>query len=395
MSNSVLGKRILVLTSTFPRWCQDSEPGFVFDLSQQLAAAGHDVTVLAPHTKGACHQECMGGVSVRRFRYAPEAWERLAYQGGIMGNLKSCPLLYVLLPVFLFAQFIALVRCLRETQYDAVHAHWVVPQGVLLGVASRFSRGRPRLVCTVHGSDISSLQGKYWSWVRRRVAARCDHVVAVSDALRERLIAEKCPKDKLSVIPMGSDLDGLFVPDGKRRPPAELLFVGRLVAAKGVETLIRALPAIRVEYPEVKLTIIGEGPERGRLVETAQQLGVAAHIRFCGAERHEALAAHYRRATLLVLPSLEEGFGLVVVEAMGCACPVVASELPALRHLLQDGLAGKLFRTGDVADLKDKICELLGSERLRITLGENGRTSVLGRYDWQSVTLCYASVLLS
>lgn len=365
----------------------------MFDLCRQLAAAGHDITVLAPHAKGACHWEYMEGISVRRFRYAPEAWERLAYQGGIMGNLKRFPLLYVLLPFFLFAQFIALVRCLRETRYDAVHAHWVVPQGVLLGFASRFSRSRPRLVCTAHGSDVSSLQGRHWSWVRRWVVARCDHVVAVSDVLRERLVEERCPEDKLSVIPMGSDLERLFVPDGKRRSSAELLFVGRLVAVKGVDTLINALPAIRMRYPEVSLTIVGDGPERGRLVEIAQGLSVADQVKFIGPERHEALSAHYRRATLLVLPSLAEGFGLVAVEAMGCACPVVASDLPALRNLLQDGQAGTLFRPGDIAHLSNRICELLGSEDRRIALGEEGRNSVLEHYDWRSVSIRYASVL--
>lgn len=367
----------------------------MFDLCRQLAAAGHDITVLAPHAKGACCRERMDGISVRRFRYAPEAWERLAYQGGIMSNLKRFPLLYALVPFFLLAQFVALVRCLRETRYDAVHAHWIVPQGLLLGLASPFSRGCPRLVCTVHGSDVSSLLGKHWSWVRRRVAARCDHVVAVSDALRERLVNEKCPEGKLSVIPMGSDLGGLFVPDEKRRSSAELLFVGRLVAVKGVDTLISALPAIRMLYPEASLTIVGDGPERGRLVEIAQRLGVADQVKFVGAERHEALPEHYRRATLLVLPSRAEGFGLVTVEAMGCACPVVASDLPALRDLLRDGQAGRLFRPGDVAGLEDKIFELLANETLRIALGEEGRNAVLERYDWRSVSLRYASVLLS
>jgi glycosyltransferase involved in cell wall biosynthesis len=395
VSNSTAGSGILVLTSTFPRWQGDSEPGFVFDLCRELVMAGHHVTVLAPHTKGASYQEEIDGVSVRRFRYAPVSWERLAYRGGIMENLKRFPVLYALLPFFLLAQYVALVRCLRVRRYEAVHAHWLVPQGLLLlAVTGGLIKGNPRLVCTAHGSDVLALQGRHWSWLRRRMAGRCDKVVAVSDALRDSLLADGCPPDKLAVIPMGTDLQHLFVPDGQQRASSELLFVGRLVAGKGVEHLLRALPGILANYPEIRLTIIGEGPERRLLEEIAKSLDVAAHVSFVGAKPHAALAAHYRRATLLVLPSLAEGFGLVVVEAMGCACPVVASALPVLKGLLQDGRAGRLFRPGDVADLKDKICELLASAALRVSLGENGRLAVRERYDWQPVARRYAAVLL-
>lgn len=387
------GQHLFVMTSTFPRWEGDVEPAFVFDLCRQFVASGLRVTVLAPHAQGASEREIMESVEVRRFRYAPVAWEKLAYQGGMMANLKRSPWLYALLPIFLIAQFWATLRSLREFRFDAVHAHWIVPQGLVLAVALLFSATKPRWICTVHGSDVFALRGAFWSRLRRWIISRADHVVAVSEELRRVLVAQT-GTETISVIPMGADLQEVFVPDGRQRATAELLFVGRLVEGKGLLTLIRALPNIQAIYPAVRLTIIGDGPERERLEEAIISSGVAASVSFVGAIEHSALADHFRRATILVLPSLWEGFGLVVVEALGCACPVVASDLPALRDLLQDGHAGRLFRVGDPKDLKEQVCALLADERLRELLADTGRSSVLERFDWNSLAQRYRSVLL-
>jgi glycosyltransferase involved in cell wall biosynthesis len=367
---------------------------FVFDLCRQLAAHGVQVTVLAPHARGAKQREILENIEVRRFRYAPEAWERLAYEGGIMANLKRSPLLYGLLPLFFLAQFATLVRCLRASRYDAVHAHWFVPQGLSLAAASRLGVGRPRLVCTAHGSDVSALRGVLWSTVRRWIASRCDHVVTVSTALRDRLVTEGCETEKLSVIPMGVNLDGKFIPNETERAAAEILFVGRLVPGKGLDILIGALPQIRAINPVARLSIVGDGLERPRLEDITRSLGLASCVDFFGAVENSDLPRFYRRATLLVLPSLEEGFGLVVAEALGCGCPVAASDLPAVRDLLEDGRGGRLFRTGDSADLTEKVCELLANERLRQSLAETGRATVLERYDWNTIGQRYLSVLL-
>lgn len=367
---------------------------FVFDLCRQLDAQGVQVTVLAPHAQGVRQREVLENIDVRRFRYAPEAWEKLAYEGGIMANLKRSRLLYVLMPVFLIAQFATLVRCLRTSRYDAVHAHWFVPQGLILAVASMVAVGSPHLVITAHGSDVSALRGAFWSRMRRWIASRCDHVVTVSAALRNCLVAEGCETRKVSVIPMGVDLHGRFFPGQTERATVEILFVGRLVSGKGLDILINALPRIRVIHPMVRLKIIGDGPERPRLEDMTNSLGLTPYVDFFGAVENIDLPRFYRRATLLVLPSLEEGFGLVVAEALGCGCPVTASDLPAIRDLLQDGRGGRLFRAGDSDDLTEKVCELLANDRLRYSLAETGRALVLDRYDWNTIGQRYLSVLL-
>ncbi len=384
--------RLLVLTSTFPRREGDAEPEFVLDLCRHLAGEWA-VTVLAPHAPGARTAETLSGVSVVRFRYGPERWERLAYDGGIMANLRRNPLLHLMLPFFFLAQLAALMAQMRRLRPAAVHAHWIVPQGLVLAAAAALGARGPRRVCTAHGSDVSALRGGFWRAARRWVARRCDRIVAVSEPLKARLAAEGCPPGRIDVVPMGVDLDTLFVPDGSPRHAAEILFVGRLVRGKGADILVRALPDVLAARPDATLTLVGGGPEREGLAELARGLGLAGRVAFLGPLPHAALAERYRRAAVTVLPSREEGFGLVLVEAMGCGCPVAASDIPALRELLLGGQAGRLFRAGDAADLARVLGELLSDEAARLALGARGRAHAADRYGWRALAQRYALLL--
>ena len=123
----VIRKKVLVMTSTFPRWAGDHGPRFVFELCRHLCT-DFDVTVLAPHAPGAKTNEILDGIRVVRFRYFFEWGESLAYQAGILPNLRSNPLRYVLVPGFLVLQFIALIRLLHQQKFSAIHAHWLIPQ---------------------------------------------------------------------------------------------------------------------------------------------------------------------------------------------------------------------------------------------------------------------------
>lgn len=393
MKNSgVVKQRLIVLSSTFPRWEGDKEPRFVFDLCRRLADE-YEITVIAPHAAGTRCRETMTGLDVIRFRYGPLCWERLAYDGGIVANLRRRPWLYLVLPLFFLGQAWSLLRTMRDVRPAAVHAHWIVPQGTVLAMVLLLSGSRPHTVCTVHGSDVSALRGRFWSWLRRAVSRRCGRIVAVSDALETALLEDGCPPERLSVIPMGVDLRGLFSPDGQWRSETEVLYAGRLVSGKGVDVLLRAFPRILQNCPEATLTVAGDGPERGSLEAAARSLGLGMRVSFTGAVAHADLAVLYRRAALLVLPSRDEGFGLVVVEAMGSGCPVVASDLPAIRALVQDGETGRLFRTGDPDRLAQAVSELLADEKVRRGLAERARHHVLERYDWQSIACGYAALL--
>ncbi|MDB5842233.1 MAG: glycosyltransferase [Herminiimonas sp.] len=398
-ADSLSGRnRVLVLTSTFPRWEGDREPPFVFELSRRLAKQ-FDVVVLAPHAPGAKTREQFGGIDVHRFRYCFPRMQRLAYDGGILANLKRNRFNYLLVPLFTAAEFISLIRLLRQSRIDAIHAHWLIPQGLVALAARLFSIEKPVIVCTSHGGDLFGLSGPLLSAVKRAIIRRVDKLTVVSHAMAD-YAATLADRHDLEVIPMGVDLAHRFTPLPERASaPDEILFAGRLVEKKGVRYLILAMPMIVQRRPQVTLLIAGEGPEREELEKLAFATGVAGHIRFLGAIENRDLRTLYRRAAVFVAPSVvarggdQEGLGLVFVEALGCGCAVVASDLPAIRDVIIDGVTGLICKQKDSADLGRKVLTLLDDPIQRAKLGAAGRRHVADRFDWEIVAERYRQLI--
>ena len=389
--------RLLVLTSTFPRWAGDREPPFVFELSRRLADT-FDVHVLAPHAAGARREEFLGGLHVHRFRYAPETLQQLAYDGGILARLRQRRWRLLLVPCLLAGQWWALRRLLRREHFDAIHAHWLVPQALVAILA-----GVPKscaLLCTSHGGDLFGLRGRLLGRLKRGILARCTSVTVVSAAMRDE-VQRLRPGQAVDIIPMGTDLAECFTPSPTvAREPNAILFAGRLVEKKGVAYLIDAIARLRQQGRSVVLRIAGSGPELETLRAQAQRLGIASAVDFLGAIDHTRLADLYRQASVAVVPSVvaasgdQEGFGLVIVEAMGCECPVVASRLPAIDDIAIDGETALLVPPADPAALADAIATVLDDPSAAGRRAMAARVRVLERFDWVSITSRYAALLL-
>lgn len=385
--------RLLVLASTYPRWADDPEPGFVHELARRLTGE-FEVQVLAPHATGAAAVETLDGVRVRRFRYAPERLESLVNHGGIVTNLKRHRWKWLLVPPFLLAQAWTTWRALREFRPHLVHAHWIIPQGLL--AAGLAGKARAPLLVTSHGADLFALRAPPFEVLKRWVVRRASRLTVVSAAMKDELVRLDADPSTVEVAPMGVDLRERFVPGpvaGVRGE--ELLFVGRLVEKKGLRYLIEALPRVGAQRPDVALTVAGFGPEEPALRALAAQLGVGDRVKFLGPVSQRDLPALYRRAAALVAPFVEaesgdqEGLGLVMVEAIGCGCPVIASDLPAVRDVLDHRVP-----PGRPDLLADAILALLARPREQ-TRAECAalRERALVRFDWVAVAAGYAARL--
>lgn len=382
-----------MLTSTFPRWQGDSEPPFVFELSRRLANR-FDVVVLAPHAPGAKRFEIMGVLKVHRFSYFFTRWQSLSYRGGIMANLEQNRFRYLLVPFFLLSELISLVFLIKKYRVDAIHTHWLIPNGLVAVVARALIAGkRPIIICTSHGSDLFGLTGVLFRWLQKQVISKVDRLTVVSAALRAHAMSLAYRED-VEVIPMGVDLTATFTPSvASGRSSDELLFVGRLAESKGVRYLIMAMPEILEKHPRTILSIVGDGPARESLLRQAAVSGVDQHVRFHGALRNSELRELYRNAAIFVSPSLTEGLGLALIEALACECPVLASDLPAIRDVVSDGITGVICNQKDSADLARKIITMLNDPTLRQTLGRAGRQHVLERFDWNIIAGRYIRLI--
>ncbi len=382
--------KVLLVSSTYPSSARDSTPGFVHGLARRLVAAGLNVSVLAPHLPGLAPESSLDGVRVRRFRYAPEWLESLAGPGGILPRLREAPARILLVPFFLAGLTWALWRCLVRDQPDIVHAHWLLPQGLVLALMPH-GRRRAQQVCTVHGADIFALRGRGFSWLRRWAAARIDHILGVSQHVRDSLHREGIPEENITVLSMGVDLETTFTLPSADAARTGVLFLGRLVEKKGVRFLLEAVALLRDTCPGLSVRIAGDGPEMVPLRALAERLGLPDSI-FLGSVPPEEGARLMRASLICVVPSVtdsvgdEEGLGLVTIEAMGCGCAVVASDLPAIREVVTHQETGLLVPARDPTALAVAIARLLHDPGLCHSLGENARNTVLERFDWKVIT---------
>jgi len=394
--------KLLVLASTFPRWEGDTEPRFVESLSFELARA-FDVVVLAPHCRGAASEELFVNegreISVRRYRYCFPALETLAYDGGMLSRVRQNPFRLLLLPLFLIAQLFAIVRLQREFRFDVIHAHWIIPQGVVAAVLRAWFRSTPPVLVTSHGGDLYALRGRILERLKRWVLRRADAVTVVSDAMREYCEQQGIAPDRIIVQSMGVDLESKFTPGDSASARDGLIFVGRLVEKKGVAHLIEAMAILAERYPDLSLNIVGDGPLRESLETLAAKLGVQASVHFTGSVLNEEVPDYLRAAAISVMPSVvassgdQEGLGLVAVEALGCGCAVVAFDLPAVRDTIKNGETGLMAEPGNAADLANKIATLLDDDKLRADLAETGRQYAIRKFNWKAVGLSYTNII--
>lgn len=381
--------RLLVVTSTYPRWSGDPEPGFVHELAKRLVDR-FEVHVVGPHATGAKVEDVLDGVRVHRYRYAPDRWETLVNHGGMLTNLRRSPWKWLLLPGFLMAQLAALRRVRRHIGPAVVHAHWLLPQGLL----ASFGAAAP-LVITSHGADLFGLRGRFFAKLRRRVVARSAAITVVSEAMARRLAEEGC-RGRVRVLPMGVDIERFSVGPTPRHG-SRLLFVGRMVQKKGLRHLLDAMPALVAAHAGLVLDLAGFGPEEAALRAQVAALGLGENVRFLGAMSQAALPPLYRQATVFVAPFVEadgdqEGLGLVVAEAMACGCPVVVGDVAGVRDLVGER-TGVRVNARDANALAATILALLADPARRRQLGSAGRDHVRTHYAWPVVASRYADLL--
>lgn len=386
-------KKLLITGSTFPRWDGDTEPRFIFDYAEAMSEY-YDVTVLVPAAPGAKDREKMSNVNVVRYHYFPiHKWETLCYPGAIVPRIKEKKVRMFLVPFLFLSLYICLKKMLPE--YDIVHAHWLIPQGMV----QSFFKDKPYIV-TGHGGDVTSLNKGLLRRLKIRCLRNARHVTVVSEHLKQR-VQKLLPEINPSVISMGVNTKNFgrqyCVPDyfgqGCKKV---ILFVGRLAEKKGVTYLIEAMKLI-----DALLVIIGDGPLKKELEQQGRQVDQFSgwnKIKFLGAKTHEELKIIYASADVFAAPSVtarggdQEGLPTVILEAMASKLPVIATKTGGIPQLIQDGVNGLLCDEKCVGQLSDHICSLLDDKNLYNEIVNNGYQTVK-KYDYSNIAEEYYKIL--
>jgi len=254
-------------------------------------------------------------------------------------------------------------RKLRAGNYDCLLLSWAYPDAAAAGWLAR-RLGIPYIV-KVHGSDLNVQANDALRRPQIRSALRgAGAVVAVSRALADKAVALGTQAARVHVLYNGVDR-ALFTPGSRREARAKLhldaddpllLFVGNLKASKGCLDLLEAFPTLLALRPQARLVYVGAGSCRKELIHRAAALGCAERVQLAGAATHAELGDWFRAADLLCLPSHNEGVPNVVLEAMACGIPVVASRVGGIPEVLPD-FAGILVPPQDRASLSAALVQ--------------------------------------
>lgn len=394
-------QKLLVLTSTFPRWQNDTEPSFVYELCKQLSAY-FDIYVLAPHAPAALDYELMHTLKVFRFRYFLEREESLCYQGGMLSRLRERKLRYFLIPFFMAAQFMAAYRLIKAEKISLIHAHWIIPQGMIAyGLSMRLPQPL-KILCTVHGGDLFSLKGTIATFIKKRVLRNIQAISVVNPMMATVAEALCYPfKPAVSVIPMGVDFQNVFKLSANPARPLSLIFVGRLVEKKGVNHLLTAMPLILEKFPTAHVSIVGTGPLLADLQGLVNQLQVQDNVEFLGAIANTDLPGLYQQHQLAVFPFVvadngdREGLPVVVSEAVGCGCCVVSSDLPGIEELIRHEKTGLLVKQNSSDAIAEAVIGLFAQPDKIRQYAAAAYREISVKQDSQSIARSYARLINS
>lgn len=381
---------ICMLTTSFPRYEGDPAGHFVFELAEVLSKT-HDIATIAPGMQGVASYETAGELRIFRFHYFfPFKYERLAYGDGIINNLAKGPLYKTLIPFFAIAFLAKSIRV--GWRCDLIHAHWVFSG--LIAVLGKMVHKKP-IVLTVRGSDINvPFGGKRVSeLVLRWVLKRCDYITTISNDLLKKITDQFGIDKKITVVPNGISLESFFPADrSEARKTLRLsdeipiiLYAGRITESKGVHSLVAAMPMVLKECKGAVFVFLGDGNLVEEIAKFCGRMGIEQNVLLLGSKPHGEIPIWLNAADLLVLPSLSEGRPNIVLEAMACGIPVVATRVGGIPELIREGENGFLVPPNDPKALGKAILTVLEMKTPRDVLGRKGREMLesLG-LDWKT-----------
>jgi len=348
-----------------------------------LSEAGHDVTIITSSVRNLPRKENIENganlirvKAIRRYQDFCAAWELITF--GVSAFLYC--LWYV-----------------PRHKPDVIHAYFALPAGWVARLIN-IIYGTPYSVyfggSDMPGANPSRYKKLYpyitfltrWIWRGAKISTVC------SQGLLE-LGRKLDPEYDFRLVPNGVELSR-FVPTERRpNPKVRILFIGRLIARKGVQYVVQALPRIQ-ELCKVpfEVEVVGTGEMRSRLDELAMKLGVSHIIKYVGTVPYEKLHESYQGADIFVLTSESEGMPAVTLEAMGCGLPIVTTNVPGNQEIVREDENGYLIDVGDTEKLAQDLARLINDETLRKSMGVRSR-QFLQAYEWREIIKRYEIIL--
>jgi glycosyltransferase involved in cell wall biosynthesis len=376
--------KVLFVTTAYKRFQGDVITPWMVQLITHLRNNGIEISVFTSSYMGLRNQ-VMDGVPVYRFRYFIRKYERLTHEQTVVDQYGK-GLFYVFLSfLYIFFGIIAMARLAMIQKFDIIHINWPFPHIIFGLVGKAFSRAR--ILSTFYGLEIRWLKKKFPYFVKpfSLLINKSDLITAISTHTANEL--RRIVNKKVAIIPfsIGMSKQQAYVTDHK-----EILFVGRHVERKGVNILIEAFDIIHKMIPH-NLIIVGDGPERPAWENLSSRLQLGTRVKFTGWISDVKLIEQYQRCSFFVLPAIydkhgdTEGLGVVMIEAMSFAKPVIASNVGGITDVVQHDVNGLLVPPGDTKELAAAIKKLAQQKALRTKMGKKAKKSIDEKFNWHTI----------
>ena len=275
----------------------------------------------------------------------------------------------------------------QDFKFDLIHAHVALPDGyAAMKIAEDFN---VPYVVTIHGKDFYTTikkNNKCKVFVKE-VLENAEKIIVVSNELKKIAVKNFGDNKKIKVIGNGipiSKIINMKNSDYKSKMKNKILLsVSYLIKRKGIEYNLKAFRSLTDKYPDLIYQIIGDGIERKNLKVLSKELGISEKVEFLGMLSHEDVMEYMVQANIFSLPSWNEAFGVVYIEAMAHGMPVIGCKGEGIEDFVENGKTGMLVNPKDVSSLTETMDYLLSNPDKAKEMGERARKMVLENYTWE------------
>jgi len=353
--------KIAIIVPLFPpKWLGGTEIA-TWNIAKYLAGRGHEVHVITTWDTGLQRESLEDGFHVHRLRYL-----KARFLGPLLFSLKA-------------------LLALRKIKPDIVHAQSMLPG--LCALIAKKVLSKPYLLSELAMVYFPSL---LQNQILRLALRNADAVIALTEDMKNE-IRKICRRD-IYVLPNGIDLErfeGLLKDEMRAKLQVKtderlVIFVGRFRPEKGVEYLIKAMEIISQKDRSIRLVLVGEGPEEKNLKSLTEQLKLKGCVEFVGQIPNERVPEYMVASDVFVLPSLSEGFPIVILEAMASGLPIVATKVTGLPEIVKDGENGLLVEPRNPQQIAEKVLLLFEDNELREKISRNNKKEAK-KYSWETI----------
>lgn len=339
---------------------------YTFGLSKELVKRGHQVKIVCANEPKSNIKK-VKGIRVKRLNYLFKITNT---------NIT-----------------LGLFRTLLKEDFDIIHTHFPTPWSSDISMIISYMKRKP-LILTYHNDVVKTgLQGiltEIYNHVFLNLLLKRSSKILVTQP--EYINISKYLykyKKKIEVIPNGIDVK-IYFQKNTRKVPNQVFFLSvldRYHGYKGLDYLIKAIKIVKTKIPNIKLVVGGSGELVEDYKSLAKKLGLEKNIEFRGFIENKKLVDLYSRSEIFILPStgIQEGFGIVLLEALACKTPVIATNIVGIAKKVRQNNCGIIVRPRNSRVLSEAIIKILGNAKLAKKMGENGRQLVEEKYDWEKI----------